>query len=270
MNNIPFSISPLPSALFLTPSLRATLHKVNYVIENRQGLACIFGDVGVGKSSILRRLEGDLAASDNVRLAFIPDPEVTSTYAFVRGVCDYFDVPVKRSLDRQKEAFRDFVFGEAERGNNVVLLLDEAQGLSNEMFEVIRSFLNYESNRAKLLQIVLAGQLELRARLKYNRPIRSRVIMYSLLDSLSLPEMREMLAHRCDLADIRFPFDEAGLARIYEWSGGTPRDVLKICANAYELAKLYGESSVSVDLIEAAIEQEERAMAEEEEGGEDE
>jgi general secretion pathway protein A len=261
----PFSISPLPSALYLTPSLRATLHKVNYVIENRQGLACIFGDVGVGKSSILRRLEGDLSAMPEVKLAFIPDPEISSTYAFVRGVCDYFEIPAKRSLDRQKEAFREYVFAQASEGNNVVLLLDEAQGLSNEMFEVIRSFLNYESNKAKLLQIVLAGQLELRARLKHNRPIRSRVIMYSLLDPLSLPEMKEMLLHRCELAGISLPFPDDGLAKIYEWSGGVPRDVLKVCANAYELSKLYEVSTVSLDLIEAAISQEERAMEEEHE-----
>lgn len=217
----------------------------------------------MGKSSMLRRLEGDLAASPDVKLAFIPDPEISSTYAFVRGICDYYDIPAKRSLDRQKEAFREFVFNQASEGFNVVLLLDEAQGLSNEMFEVIRSFLNYESNSAKLIQIILAGQLDLRNKLKANRPIRSRVIMYSLLDSMSLEEMKSMLQHRCELEGIPFPFVNGSLTRIYEWSGGIPRDILKVCANAYELAKLYEMNTVSSELVEAAIGQEEAAMEEE-------
>ena len=261
----PFSISPLPSALYLTPSLKAALHKTNYVIQNRQGLACLLGDAGMGKSSMLRRLEGDLSATEDVKLAFIPDPEVSSTYAFIRSLCEYYDIPAKRSIHAQKDAFKDFVFRQASDGYNVVLLLDEAQGLSNEMFEMIRSFLNYESNSAKLLQIILAGQLELRNKLKANRPIRSRVIMYSLLDSLSLEEMRGMLAHRCGLQGIPIPFSAEGLVRIYEWSAGIPRDILRVCANAWELARLYEMEIVSIELIVAAIGQEERAMQEEEE-----
>ena len=261
----PFSISPLPSALYLTPSLKAALHKTNYVINNRQGLACILGDAGMGKSSMLRRLEGDLAATPDIKLAFIPDPEVTSSYAFVRSLCDYYDIPAKRSVHAQKDAFKDYVFQQATDGFNVVLLLDEAQGLTNEMFEMIRSFLNYESNSAKLLQIVLAGQLDLRNKLKANRPIRSRVIMYSLLDSMSFEEMKAMLIHRCELHGIPLPFNAEGLARLYQWSGGIPRDILRVSASAWELAQLYEKDTASLELIEGAINQEERAMDEEEE-----
>lgn len=204
-----------------------------------------------------------MSASPDIKLAFLPDPETSSTYSFTRNLCGHFEIPAKRSLDRQKEAFRDYVFAQAQEGYNVVVLLDEAQALNNEMLETLRSFLNFESNKAKLVQIILAGQLELRAKLKANQPMRSRIIMYSLLDPMSAEEMRAMLQHRCELNGLPLPFTPEGLARIYEWSGGVPRDALRLCASSYELAKLYELAVVSLELIEAAISQEERVFAEE-------
>jgi general secretion pathway protein A len=263
MNQTPFSISPLPGALFLTPSLKAALHKLQYVISNRQGLALLLGDPGVGKSSLLRRLEGDLAAQTDVKTAFIPDPETSSLYAFVRSICDYYEVPAKRSLLLQKDALKDFIFDQASQGNNVVLLLDEAQSLNAEMLETLRSFLNYESNSAKLIQIVMAGQLELRGRLKGLRAIKSRIVMNSLLDSMSLQEMISMLQHRCELIGIPLPFSTETLEKIYESTFGVPRDTLKICAAAYELARLSGDATVSTDLVEAVIDQEAATFEEE-------
>jgi len=261
----PFSISPNPAALFLTPSLRAAMHKVNYTINNRQGLACIFGDAGLGKSSVLRYLAGSYESETDVVTGFITEPEISSSYAFVRGICQAFELQGRRSLMDQKNTFKDFIFEQAKAGKNVVMFLDEAQGLDSAMLEIVRSFLNFESNKAKLLQIVLSGQLELRSRLNKpsNRAIKSRIIMYSLLDPLTLSETKAMIAHRCEMAEIQVPFSPEVIEQIYNEAGGVPRDILRLCANAYELSQLMGERSVSAELVSNVIEREAAMMADE-------
>lgn len=261
----PFSISPNPSALFLTPSLKAAIHKVNYTIKNRQGLACIFGDAGLGKSSVLRYIAGAYDSEEDVVTGFITEPETSSPYAFVRGICQAFDLPGRRSLMDQKNSFKDFIFEQARTGKNVVMFLDEAQGLDSTMLETVRSFLNFESNKAKLLQIVLSGQLELRSRLNKpsNRAIKSRIIMYSLLDPLTLSETKAMIAHRCEMAEIDVPFSAEVIEQIYNEAGGVPRDILRLCANAYELSQLLGEDKVSAALVADIIQKETAMMAEE-------
>lgn len=264
MPTSPFSISPLPHALYLSGPIRAATHKAMYTIEHRQGLCLVLGDYGHGKTSLLRRLDGALAATDGIRRAFITDPETSSPYAFLRGIADAFGLPPKRSLTLQKEAFREFVLTEAKAGYNVVLLLDEAQSLTNEMFELLRGFLNYETNIAKLIQIILAGQIELREKLKQprNRAIKSRIIMSTLLDSLTFQEAEKMLRYRCELADIEFPFTPEALAEIYSLTSGAPRDMLALCARAYELAQIEGMSTITLDSVNAIQRYEEALYAE--------
>ncbi len=262
----PFSVSPNPAALFITPSLRSALHKVRYTVENRQGLTCVLGDAGMGKSSLMRFLQLEYEGkTDETTTAFLTDPDFNTPNAFVRSICQAFDVPMKRSLQAQKAQFKDFIFDQATAGKNVILLLDEAQGMNTEVMEILRSFLNFESNTAKLLQIVMAGQLDLRERLKLprNKALKSRIVMYSLLSPLTPHEARAMLEHRCKLADITLPFSNDVIDLIYAAAGGVPRDMLRICGFAYETAQIGGESLVTRELAEASINHEQAIMEEE-------
>lgn len=262
----PFSVSPNPAALFITPSLRSALHKVRYTIDNRQGLTCVLGDAGMGKSSLMRLLHLEYEnREDEVTVAFLTDPDFHTPNAFVRSICQSFDVPMRRSLQAQKMEFKDFIMEQAQQGKNVVLLLDESQGMNSEVMELLRSFLNFESNTAKLLQIVMAGQIELRERLKLprNKALRSRIVMYSLLSPLTPAEAKSMLEHRCKLTEIALPFPDEVIDLIYQAAGGVPRDILRICGYAYETAKIAGEAVVSRELAEASIEHEQAIMEEE-------
>jgi type II secretory pathway predicted ATPase ExeA len=265
MLGTPFSISPNPVSLYLTPSLKAALHKVRRTIDNRQGLSCILGDAGMGKSSVLRYLYGAYESESGVTVAFVTEPEISSAYAFVKSLCLAFKVAPRRSLLDQKNALKEFIFAEGQEGRNVILLLDEAQGLDSTMLEIVRSFLNYETNNAKLLQIVMAGQLELRNRLKLkaNKALKSRIIMYSLLDPLSLSECKSMLAHRCEMMEIPVPFPDEVIQSIYDAAGGVPRDILRFCDGAWELAQFTGESSVSLEMAQSIIEREIQIMSDE-------
>ncbi len=262
----PFSVSPNPAALYITPSLRSALHKVRYTVDNRQGLTCVLGDAGMGKSSLMRLLHLEYETrEDEVTVAFLTDPDFHTPNAFVRTICHAFEVPQRRSLQAQKTEFKDFIFEQASAGKNVVLLLDESQGMNYEVMELLRSFLNFESNTAKLLQIVMAGQLELRERLKLprNKALKSRIVMYSLLSPLTPAEATAMLEHRCKLAEIEFPFSADVIDLIYVATGGVPRDILRICGYAYETAQIGGEKLVSRELAEASIEHERNIMEEE-------
>ncbi len=262
----PFSVSPNPAALFITPSLRSALHKIRYTVDNRQGLTCLLGDAGMGKSSLMRLLHLEYEGrEDEVTVAFLTDPDFNTPNAFVRSICQAFEIPMRRSLQAQKTQFKDFILEQASAGKNMVLLLDESQGMNSEVMEVLRSFLNFESNTAKLLQIVMAGQLELRNRLKMprNKALKSRIVMYSLLSPLTPAEAKSMITHRCQMAEIPIPFPDTALDLIYSSTGGVPRDILRICAYAYQTAQITGDKNVSIELAEQAIEHERAIMDEE-------
>jgi general secretion pathway protein A len=241
----------------MTSGLKAAIHKTKYTIDKRQGLTCILGDVGMGKSSVLRLLYADYLERDDARAAFIPTPVFNSEFAFLKRVCGDFDIPPQRSLQNQEQELQRFLLEQYKEKHNVVVFLDEAQMLKPKMLEQVRTMLNFETNKSKLIQIVLAGQLELKNRLldPHQRALRSRIFVHSLLDPLSPGETKQMIAHRCDIAEIPIPFSEPVLEQIYELTGGVPREVLKLCAISFELAQMNGLAQVPSELIAEAQKQ---------------
>jgi type II secretory pathway predicted ATPase ExeA len=132
--------------------------------------------------------------------------------------------------------------------------VDEAQRLKGPHLELIRTLLNFETNKYKLIQVVLAAQLELRAKLmdQSKKALRSRIFLPSLLDPLSLPEMREMISFRCEKAGIENPFTNETTEIVYNRTGGVPREVLKVCGFAYILSLQAGERKVPAEAVELA------------------
>jgi len=266
----PFSISPDPELLYLTPALKSTVFKVQHVVENRQGLTAIMGDVGTGKSSVLRRLWADYRKNgDEFVTAILPSPNFPSDFSMLKAICNDFGIKPKRSMVDQENELRGFLIELDREDKTCVLFVDEAQRLKGPHLELIRTLLNFETNKYKLIQIVLAAQLELRVKLmdQSKKALRSRIFLPSLLAPLSLPETREMISFRCEQAKIPNPFTEETVELIYNSTGGVPREVLKICGFAYVLALQSGERTVPVEAVELAIqeasinEQQEAAVA---------
>jgi general secretion pathway protein A len=253
----PFSISPNPNSLYLTPSLKTVISKVRYTVEERQGLTCILGDVGMGKSSLLRLLYAEYQANELISTCFIPTPSFTSEFAFLKGVCNEFKISPKRSLYDQEGALQSFLLAQYQNNKNVVVFIDEAQRLNGKMLEQVRAMLNFETNEDKLIQIILAGQLELRDRLKdpTKKAIRSRIFAPSLLAPLSYDDTKAMIEFRCKLVDIPVPFAESALKSIYDSTGGIPREVLKLAALSYELSQRGGLEEINQDLVEMVKEE---------------
>jgi general secretion pathway protein A len=217
----------------------------------------------MGKSSVLRLLFGEYQANEEVIACLIPTPNYASEFAFLKALCAEFNLPAKRSLYDQESMLKDFLMRCYLENKNVVVFIDEAQKLNGKMLEQVRAMLNFETNSDKLIQVVLAAQLELRDRLKdpSKKAIRSRIFAPSLLDPLSLAETEAMLRHRCDLAEIPMLFTPEAVTAVYNHSGGVPRDILKVCSVAYKLMQSAGFEEVGPDLILPVVEDEEKVIA---------
>jgi type II secretory pathway predicted ATPase ExeA len=157
-----------------------------------------------------------------------------------------------RSREAQKRLFENYL-GEQfiNEEKNVVIFIDEAQMLSNQQLELLREILNFETNTEKLVQIVVAGQMELKLKInrQQNRPFKSRIMSYSNLNPLSLNETKEMVSYRCKFAEIANPFSNEAIERIYYHTQGVPRSVLKVCRDLYELKGL-GVTDFTKELID--------------------
>jgi general secretion pathway protein A len=205
----------------------------------------------------LRLLHAEYAAREDASVCLIPTPIFTSEFALLKAICGDFGLPPKRSLYDQEQEIRGFLLEEYERSKNVVVFIDEAQRLNSKMLELVRSMLNFETDSAKLIQLVLAGQIELRERLlePSKKAFRSRIFAPSILDPLTIGETRAMLDFRCERAEIPNPIPEFAVERIYNTTGGIPREILKVCDVAYELMRIRGEKIISPELIEAAAQE---------------
>lgn len=250
----PFSISPDPTLLYQTPAVKAALHKVRYTIRRRQGLTSILGGVGMGKSTLVRYLFGEADADPKIEAKFIPSPNYTSEFAFLKAVSAEYGVSARGSMLSQEGAFKEMLGDAFFRGQNVVLFIDEAQRLSNKMLEVVRALLNFETNSRKLITIVIAGQLELADRLatRANEAIASRIVMPNTLNPLTPAETRALVEHRCAAVEVPVPFSADAWPALYDATDGIPREVLKIGAAAYELMRMAGEERISAELVRAA------------------
>lgn len=250
----PFTIIPNPNRLYLTDSLKAVVQKSRFTINKRQGLSCILGDVGLGKSTILRYLWGEYSAMDDCKTVMIPTADYPSKYGMVKDICAEFGIEPMRSSQAQTRKFQEFLFDQYAVGKNVILFIDEAQNLTNQQLEVLRTMLNFENNEVKTIQIVLAGQIELKAKLdhKKNKYLKSRIVMYSTLNPLTLNETKAMLDKRCEDADIENPFSEEVIEKIYVKSSGVPRSILKICSYLHELQMNYGLDKIPAEYVDTA------------------
>jgi type II secretory pathway predicted ATPase ExeA len=251
----PFSISPNPITLYLTPALEAAAYRINYTVEHRQGLTAILGEVGTGKSSIIRRSHAEFDAMPDVTSVLIPSPTYKTEYAMIQGIAQLFGLPARKGTQQHLRELETWLAEQFIADQVVILFIDEAQKLDHKMLELVRALLNFETDEAKLIQIVLAGQLELRDRLVSDKqkPLYTRLTMPTVLAPLSPTEVSEVISFRCKHGKISNPFPIDASTRIYELSGGIPREVLRLCTVAYEMGQLAGMKSISPDLIDSAF-----------------
>src|SRR4051812_29917987 len=163
LNEAPFTITPNPRFLYLSPKHREALNHLLFGIRERKGFVQLTGEVGAGKTTLCRSLLTQLGKSYETSLILNP---VLDADGLMKAIAMEFGINVK-GMDRLEAvaALNEFLLGLADRGKDAVLIIDEAQDLTNELLEQVRLLSNLETYDRKLLQIVLMGQPELRDRL---------------------------------------------------------------------------------------------------------
>lgn len=234
----PFNITPDPRFLFFSEQHREAFHHILFGIRERKGFIQVTGEVGAGKTTICRAVLEELGPA--VRTALILNPFLTST-ELMRTILGELGLDAQ-GLDGAacQDRLNAFLLERAGHGEDVVLFIDEAQDLENELLEHIRLLSNLETDRRKLLQIVLIGQPELREKLNQRslRQLRQRITVRYHLTPLSRPDMERYIAHRLRVAGAngRPTFTPWAIRSIHRYSGGIPRLVNAVC----DKALLYG------------------------------
>jgi type II secretory pathway predicted ATPase ExeA len=243
--------------MYQTPALKAALTKIRLAVARKQGMSCIFGDVGMGKSSLLRYLLSGYMADENNVISFLPSGDMPSPFAFLKRISADFEVAPQRSRMAQMDALEEFLTEQHAVGKTTLIMVDEAQMLSLDCLEAIRSLLNYETNTEKMTQVILSGQLDLRDRmmLKRYRGFRSRIVAPVVMEPLSADETEAMIAYRLEYWQAPNLFTSEACHRVHELTGGVPRIILLTCQYAYDVATERRLQRISTDVIDRGFEE---------------
>ncbi|HNT39415.1 MAG TPA: AAA family ATPase [Rubrivivax sp.] len=268
-----FSIAPDPRFLHLSEGHREALAHLLYGLQGGGGFVLLTGGVGTGKTTVCRCFLEQVP--EGCRVAYLYNPLLTPL-ELLQTVCEEFGVGVDTSsLDSEPpastkacvDALNRFLLDCHARGEQCLLVVDEAQGLAPELLELLRLLTNLETAERKLLQIVLIGQPELRALLA--RPdleqLAQRVIARVHLEPLDAAGTADYVRHRLGVAGLQgpLPFSEGALQAIHRRSGGVPRRINLLCQRA--LLGAYGRGLRTVDA--ATVRQAAREVFEGEHGG---
>jgi len=234
LKQAPFDITPNPRFLFHSGKHREALNHLLYGIRERKGFVQLTGEVGAGKTTLCRALLEQLNGQFSTALILNP---VLNANELIKAIATEFGLEVK-NLDRLDtvSAIGDFLLKQVAEKRESVLIIDEAQNLTEELLEQVRLLSNIETDDRKLLQIILLGQPELRDRL--NRPglrqLRQRITVRYHLKPLTRLEVGQYIQHRLDFAGAKGTpyFSQPALWKIYFYSGGVPRLVNAVCDKA--------------------------------------
>jgi general secretion pathway protein A len=232
----PFEITPDPSFLFPTTRHNEALASLHYGVTAHRGFVVLTGEVGTGKTLILRSLLCLLQRRD-VAFALIFNPTL-SPLEFMRYIAGDFGLPVAgKAKDELIQVLNGFLLQRHQKGLTTILVVDEAHLLSPEVLEEIRLLTNLETSQQKLLQIVLAGQPELDQILdSYElRQLKQRIALRCHLDSLNLKETTAYMARRLRIAGAPVAdevFSGPAIEAVFRYSQGIPRLINTVCENA--------------------------------------
>jgi general secretion pathway protein A len=269
LQDIPFSLTPDPRFLYFTASHKEVMANLHYGIQHGKGLIVVTGEVGTGKTTMLRAMLSRLDRSVLTANIFNPGLSVPEFYEHIAAD---FDLGTYTSKSDLLMKLGRTLMMRHSRGLRTVLILDEAHGLSRELMEEVRLLLNFETYTEKQLQILLVGQPELRIGL--NRPemrqLKQRISLRCEIKPLKADEVSAYIRTRLKVAgaarlDL---FTANAIALIYRASEGIPRLINNLCDNAlltgYAVnarlisSQVIAEVAESLDLLQPMIEDDPR------------
>jgi general secretion pathway protein A len=231
LREAPFAPTPDPKFLFQSARHREALAQLIYGVRERKGFIVLTGEIGTGKTTLLRTLLERLNADTPV--AYVHNSALN-----IEGLLEYVlqDWGVKSTANSHAQRLfelNEFLIDQHRRGGTPVLVIDEAQNLSVETLEAVRMLSNFETTNQKLMQILLVGQPELRAKLDLPelRQLKQRIGLRCHIAPLSAEETRLYIRHRLRIAGAvdAGTFTDGAIQKIADYSGGTPRVINIVC-----------------------------------------
>ncbi|PYT79031.1 MAG: AAA family ATPase [Acidobacteria bacterium] len=249
----PFRVNPDPRYLFLTPGIQEALASLAYGIRGRRGIILLTGEVGTGKTTLLNMVL-DWLRQNRAATAFIFNTHLTTAELFECLMGDLGISCESRSKSEVLMRLNRWLLERYSNGQTAVLIVDEAQSLSDEALEEIRFLTNLETSTEKLLQVVLSGQPELEERLRqpHLRQLRQRITVRCRTNPLSLEETQGYIAERLRIAGASNGpiFSPEAVEGIYRHARGIPRVINVLCEHALISAFADQEKMVTLAHVE--------------------
>ncbi len=237
----PFRLTPDPSYFYPSESHNEVLYSLTYMIEQKEGFFLTVGEPGTGKTTLLNTFLNTKGWKDKAGIALVLTPRL-SPEEFLLTVLEDLNVQIKNTNKNEIiRAFRDFLIENSMLGRRIIIIVDEAQNLPDETLEEMRLLSNLETEKEKLLQIVLIGQPELRKRLLSEklRQLNQRITLRTILNPLTLNETSDYINYRLIKGGKGSAiFKENAKKLIHKSSNGIPRLINLISSRAMMAAYL--------------------------------
>jgi general secretion pathway protein A len=255
LRQAPFDITPNPRFLFHSSKHREAFNHMLYGIRERKGFVQLTGEVGAGKTTLCRALLEQLDARYSTALILNP---ALNADELMKAIATEFGLNVK-GKDRLDtvSAIGEFLLKQIEHGKETVLIIDEAQNLTEDLLEQVRLLSNIETDDRKLLQIILMGQPELRERLNSHRlrQLRQRITVRFHLAPLTRIEVAQYIQHRLQISGAKGApyFTLPAVWRVFRYSGGIPRLVNAVCDKALLASFIARSDRITFPMVGRAI-----------------
>jgi general secretion pathway protein A len=252
----PFELVPNPDFLYLSKSHQKAITYLTYGVKERTGFMLLTGEVGAGKTTLIRYFIRGLDSTVVLSKVFNTKVKAEQLIAMINE--DFGIQNSSRDKVQLVKQLYDFLIEEYGKGRQPLLIIDEAQNLSPELLEEVRMLSNLETDKAKLLQILMVGQPELGRTLARDelRQVRQRISLVCHLQALSREEMEDYIIHRLTVAGNRnaLKFAPGALGAIYAYSGGIPRLVNIACGFLLLTAFTEGIKEVEKEMVDDIVE----------------
>jgi len=257
----PFSNSPDPDYFFRSRQHLGCLQKLELSLRLRRGLNVVIGDVGTGKTTLCRELIRKFATDDEIETHLILDPAFSNSSEFLSTVAEMFegDKPPDDSNDWQiKEIIKQHLFRKGvDEKKTVILIIDEGQKIPVFCLEILREFLNYETNDYKLLQIAIFAQKEFEKTIEEHANVADRINLFHFLEPMNFKDTRLMIQFRLQQSSETKTnvslFTYPALWATYRATGGFPRKIVNLCHKSILAMIVQNRSRIGLFLVRSCI-----------------